>query len=217
MVNISRRLKLPAHHSFFLFGPRQTGKSTLLRLTFSADKIIYYDFLKSEEHIRLSANPHLFRQEVASRGPRIKYVIVDEIQRIPQLLNEIHHILENPSPPYFCLSGSSARKLKRSHANLLAGRAWKFQIFPLTHLELEKQFSLNKALNNGTLPSVYLAENLSSAQKTLRSYVEVYLKEEIEQEALTRNLGGFIRFLNLAAEENGNIINHSTMIGRAHV
>ena len=194
---LNRLLPLSLKHSFFLFGPRQTGKSTLLRSLLPPEKTMYYDLLKTEEYLRLSANPHLFREEVLARDKPITYVVVDEIQRIPNLLNEIHFILEGNQPPYFCLSGSSARKLKRAHANLLAGRAWTYHLFPLTHFELGERFSLDKALNWGTLPSVYLSEP-EEPRQTLRAYVETYLKEEIEQEALVRNLGGFVRFLTLA-------------------
>lgn len=208
---IDRILKLPENHSFFLFGPRQTGKSTLLAKSFIASKTICYDLLKTEEYLRLSSNPHIFREEVSARASTVTHVVIDEVQRIPDLLNEVHHLLENPRAPYFCLSGSSARKLKRSHANLLAGRAWTYHLYPLTHKELADRFSLDKALNLGTLPSVYLADSEQEAQRTLRAYVETYLKEEIEAEALTRNLGSFLRFLTLAADNNGNIINYSTI------
>ncbi len=208
---IDRILKLPEKHSFFVFGPRQTGKSTLLAQKFTASKTIYYDLLKTEEYHRLSTNPHIFREEVLARAPEVTHVVIDEVQRIPDLLNEVHHLLENPGAPYFCLSGSSARKLKRSHANLLAGRAWTCHLYPLTHKELADKFSLNKALNLGTLPSVYLADSEQEAQRTLRAYVETYLKEGIEAEALTRNFGSFLRFLTLAADNSGNIINYSTI------
>lgn len=209
---IKRTVEFPLKHSFFVFGPRQTGKSTLLRGTFPEKNTLYYDLLKSEEYLRLTARPELFREEIASRDQKITHVVVDEIQRIPALLNEIHHILENSSGgPHFCLSGSSARKLKRTHANLLAGRAWTYRLFPLTHRELGESFSLEKALNFGTLPSVYLAPGAEDARNTLRAYVETYLKEEVEAEAVTRSLGGFLRFLTLAADENGNVVNFSTI------
>jgi len=161
--------------------------------------------------LRLSANPHLFREEVMARPSDVTHIIVDEIQRIPALLNEVHHIIEKPKAPCFCLSGSSARKLKRSQANLLAGRAWTYHLYPLTHRELGGDFLLPKALNLGTLPSVYLAESSDIAQETLRAYVETYLKEEIEAEALTRSIGGFVRFLTLAGDSNGQIINYTTI------
>jgi predicted AAA+ superfamily ATPase len=212
---IKRTIRLPQKHSFFIFGPRQTGKSTLLRAAFPEGNVLYYDLLKSEEYLRLTARPGLFREEVAACDKKITHVIVDEIQRIPALLNEIHHLLENVSGeaggPHFCLSGSSARKLKRAHANLLAGRAWTYHLFPLTHRELGEKFSLEKALNLGALPSVYLAESAHDAQNTLRAYVETYLKEEVEAEAITRSLGSFLRFLTLAADENGNVVNFSTI------
>lgn len=207
---LKRSFHPPLRHSFFLFGPRQTGKSTLLKSVFSPEQTLYYDLLRTEEYLRLSENPSLFREEVLSRDQKIKYVVVDEIQRIPHLLNEIHFILEGEGAPYFCLSGSSTRKLKRAHANLLAGRAWTYHLYPLTHVELGEQFSLDKALRFGTLPSVYLSEP-EDAGRTLRSYVETYLKEEIEQEALVRNLGNFLRFLTLAGDENGNIVNYSNI------
>src|SRR3989338_1362766 len=209
---INRLLNLPKEHTFFLFGPRQTGKSTLLKANFKPEVTLFYDLLKSDEYLRLSANPSLFRQEILARSPGITHVVVDEIQRIPELLNEIHHLIEQPGAPYFCLSGSSSRKLKRSHANLLGGSAWTFHLFPLTHQEAGgTSFSMDKALNFGTLPPLYLCNTREDAQRTLKSYVETYLKEEIQAEAIVRNLGGFLRFLVLAADENGNILNYSNL------
>lgn len=208
---IKRLLELPRDHTFFLFGARQTGKSTLLHSMFNPHETLYYNLLKTEEHVRLSAQPRLFREEVSSRDRKVTHVVVDEVQRIPDLLNEVHLLLEGQEPPYFCLSGSSARKLKRAQANLLAGRAWTYHLYPLTHWELGIDFSLDRALHLGTLPSVYLAKNEEGAHRTLRAYVETYLKEEIQEEALVRNLGGFLRFLTLAADENGNILNYSNI------
>lgn len=209
---ISRTLQLPKNNSFFVFGPRQTGKSTLIKdIFFQKNSALYYNLLLSKEYLRLSANPTLLREEVMSRKPEITHVIVDEIQRIPALLDEIHALMEGPRAPYFCLSGSSARKLKRAHANLLAGRAWTYHLYPLTYRELAENFSLEKALNLGTLPPVYLNPSETGAKRTLKSYVETYLKEEIKQEALVRNIGGFLRFLRLAADENGNMLNYSNI------
>ncbi len=210
---INRSIKLPAKKSFFLFGPRQTGKSTLLKSLFSRDTTLYYDLLLSDEYGRLVARPALFRDEVLSRDKRKTHIVVDEVQRVPELLNEIHAIMESPDSPVFCLSGSSARKLKRCHANMLAGRAWTYRLHPLTHTELGNRFSLQKALAFGTLPSVYFEEDHASAVKTLKSYAETYLKEEIEMESLLRNISAFYRFLPLAAGENGNIINFSAISG----
>ena len=208
---LKRMITLPSKHSFFLLGPRQTGKSTLLKAAFKPESTLYYDLLRSEECRRFGAEPSLFREEVLARGKKITHVVVDEIQRALELLNEVHSLIESDKQLHFCLSGSSARKLKRVHVNLLAGRAWAYQLFPLTHQELGDQFLLEKALNLGTLPSVYLSETPTEAKKTLKAYVETYLKEEIEQEAMIRNLGGFLRFLPIAGEENGKIINYSNI------
>jgi len=203
-------IQLPKQHSFFLFGPRLTGKSTLLKATFSGDSVLYYDLLRRDTFTRLMTRPGTFRQEIDGRKSGVTHVIVDEIQRVPDLLNEIHSILEDKAPPYFCMSGSSARKLKRTRANLLAGRAWTYHLYPLTHTELGGKFSLEKALHLGTLPKVYLAGR-EEAEETLRAYVDTYLREEIEAEAVARNLGGFMRFLTLAGDQAGRLINYSNI------
>jgi predicted AAA+ superfamily ATPase len=216
---VHRILELPKDHSFLLLGPRQTGKSTLLKTLFAPEEALYYDLLRTSEYLRLLEKPSLFREEVLSRDKSIRYVIVDEVQKVPYLLDEIHSIMENETQrsPYFCMSGSSARKLKKSHSNLLAGRAWTYQLHPLTHRELGQSFSLKKALNLGTLPSVYLSPKEEDGKRTLKTYVETYLKEEIEQEALTRNLRGFLSFLLLAADQNGNLVNFSNIAREAGI
>lgn len=206
---IYRKLTLPKDASFFLFGPRQTGKTTLLKSIFKEDHCFWYDLLQSEVYRRFSAHPHLFREEVLARDKKITHVVIDEVQRVPDLLNEVHWLLENKNPPHFVLTGSSARKLKRGHANMLGGRALTFNLFPLTTPELADRFVLTKALSTGTLPSVYLESSGSKASDHLRAYVSAYLKEEIELEARMRNVSPFLRFLELAASENGNIVNYS--------
>ncbi|OGC09417.1 hypothetical protein A3J90_02635 [candidate division WOR-1 bacterium RIFOXYC2_FULL_37_10] len=208
---IKRQIELPCNENIFLFGPRQTGKSTLLHSTFAEETSYYYDLLKTEEFVRFTAHPEIFREEVLSRNEKITHIIVDEIQRVPTLLNEIHFLIESKNSPYFILSGSSARKLKRSKANLLAGRALSYHLHPLTVTELGEKFSLFKALQFGSLPKVYLEESDQTAKDRLRSYVETYLKEEIELEAQLRNIGTFIHFLEIAANENGNAINFSNI------
>lgn len=208
---LKRVIKLPLNHSFFLFGPRQTGKSTLLGSLFSPERTLFYNLLEYDEYKRLLTHPSIFREEVNSRKKNITHIVVDEIQRVPELLNEIHSLMEKKDSPIFIMSGSSARKLKKAHANLLAGRAWTYHLHPLTFQELGNNFILSKALRFGTLPSVYLSQEEENSIKTLKSYVDTYLKEEIEQEALVRNLPGFLRFLTLAADENGNIINYSNL------
>ncbi len=200
----------PKKQSFFLFGPRQTGKTSLLRENFPSEHTVSYNLLLSDEYMRLRANPSLLREEVLNRNQRTTHIVVDEIQRIPELLHEIHNILENPNPPFFAITGSSARKLKRSHANMLGGRAWTLKLHPLTHIELDECFNFQRALALGTLPKVCTSSDVDAAQ-LLRSYVETYLKEEIEAEALVRATGTFIRFLFQAGHESGNVLNFATI------
>ncbi len=208
---IKRLIRLPHNYSFFLFGPRQTGKSTLLKELFSAKQVLYYDLLKTEEYFRLSSHPELFREEVLTRQAAIRYVIIDEVQRVPMLLNEVHWLMEQVRAPIFILTGSSARKLKRGQANLLGGRALTMQLFPLLQAELGKLFSLQKTLEIGTLPKIYLEADRQIASRLLQSYVETYLKEEIQLEAQVRNLSPFMQFLTLAAHDNGNTINFTNI------
>ncbi|MCX6131742.1 MAG: AAA family ATPase, partial [Proteobacteria bacterium] len=207
---LPRELKLPKNNSFFLFGPRQVGKTSLVRMALGSEKQLHYDLLKSEEYFRLTARPGLLSEEIAAARANIDFVVIDEIQRVPALLDEVHRLIETPEPPIFVLTGSSARKLKRSGSNMLGGRAWNLKLFPLTHRELGEQFKLSRALSLGTLPKIYLSDD-ASAHQFLRSYVETYLKEEIEAEALVRSLGVFLRFLSLAAQESGNILNYATL------
>jgi predicted AAA+ superfamily ATPase len=183
---ITRELQLPGQHSFFLFGPRQTGKSTLIRSLYGSPGTIYYDLLRTEEYRKLSARPELLRAEITgvmSAGSRIDHVIIDEVQRVPQLLDEVHALMEEVQGISFILSGSSARKLKRSHANMLGGRAWTYHLFPLTAAEIGECFDLSRALRFGTLPGIYLDESDSNRSESLGSYVETYIREEIELEA----------------------------------
>lgn len=208
---LTRLLNIPLNHSLFLFGPRQTGKSTLLKKTVTDLPSHQIDLLKASEYIRYKANPAIFREEIDSLPDTTRHVLVDEIQRIPMLLDEIHSIIESDKPRIFLMSGSSARKLKRANANLLAGRAWTFSLFPLTHRELGGRFLLDSALAFGTLPPVYLGETDSDKIRTLRAYVDTYLQEEIQAESLVRNLGGFFRFLSLAASRNGQLVNFAAV------
>src|SRR3989339_203709 len=130
MDTIKRSIELPKDHSFFLFGPRQTGKSTLLKMLFLKENILFYNLLDKETFLRFLSHPSLLREEVHSRRKEITHVIIDEVQRIPDLLNEVHLIMESPNPPFFVLTGSSARRLKRHEANLLAGRALSYSLHP---------------------------------------------------------------------------------------
>lgn len=208
---IEREVNLPKHNSFFLFGPRQTGKTTVLRKEFGHLRCLNFDLLKSEHFTRLLVHPQLLRSDIETNRHQIDFVIIDEVQRIPNLLNEVHAVLESPNPPVFILSGSSARKLKREGANLLAGRAWTREMFPLTVHELGHQFHLLQALQFGTLPPVYLNPSPESRYEILASYVDTYLREEIEIEAKIRNLPAFVKMLCLAAEEDGQSIHYSNI------
>lgn len=210
----SRTIRLPERNSFFLFGPRLTGKSTLLRQTFGGEGVLFLDLLEPSVHQKYLAEPEALKREIEAAKGRCKRVVLDEIQRAPALLDVAHHLMESPSGRHlqFIMSGSSARKLKRSKANLLGGRAWSLELFPLTHDELRVDFSLEKALAFGTLPRIYASRG-HEVEEGLRAYVETYLTEEIKAEALTRNLGAFIRFLPMSAAESGRIVNASN-IGR---
>ncbi|MFH1024284.1 MAG: DUF4143 domain-containing protein [Planctomycetota bacterium] len=191
--------------SAFLWGPRQTGKSTLLRQRFPDARC--YDLLLSDVYERLNRQPSLLRQECEAlklTGDRQRHpVIIDEIQRIPALLHEIHWLIENRGLR-FVLCGSSARKLMRGHGNLLGGRAIRHELFPLVSPEIP-DFDLLRALNHGLLPRHYQSPH---PERLLRAYVGDYLREEIAAEALTRNVPAFGRFLEQATFSNGEILQY---------
>lgn len=215
MPTKKRILRLPQNAHFFLFGPRQVGKSTLIKDFFCPDHSVYYNLLSEKEYTRLIAKPELLVEEINGLDEKISHVIIDEIQRIPALLNEVHNLIENNDKQiYFVMSGSSARKLKRGQVNMLGGRAWMRYLYPLSYKELENDFHLGRALLFGTLPAVYLAED-EAAREILESYVETYLTEEIRAEAIVRNIGAFSRFLKLAASESGNLLNYSNIAREA--
>jgi uncharacterized protein len=211
MMKIKRELKINKSKSFFLFGPRQVGKSTFLKENFQSRDSLYFNFLLNEEYEKYLLDKSLFRKEVLASKEK-KFIILDEIQRIPELLNEVHYLLENmENPPSFILSGSSARKLKRKEANMLGGRALKYEMFPFSYSELKTDFDLENLINYGSLPQIYLEKDPELKRRLLSSYCETYLQEEIRAEALVRNIKGFISFLKIAAENNGEIINFSNI------
>ncbi|MBQ9465710.1 MAG: ATP-binding protein [Muribaculaceae bacterium] len=189
--------------SLFLWGSRQTGKSTLLKMLFP--KAIVYDLLRSDLRMSLQLHPSRLRQEceMFSDG---ELVIIDEVQMVPALLNEVHWLIENKGLR-FILSGSSARKLRRSGANLLGGRALSQTLFPLVSAEIP-DFDLNRALNHGMLPRHYLLENPAMR---LRAYIGDYLQQEIAEEAIVRRLDAFTRFLQVAALSNSEIVNYTNI------
>ncbi|HSX20311.1 MAG TPA: AAA family ATPase [Gammaproteobacteria bacterium] len=200
------QLDLPPQQSIFLWGARGTGKSTFLRQ--SCKDSIYIDLLKADEYGKLFTKPWLMREELAAENPSKlqKPIIIDEIQKIPQLLDEVHWLIENKHLG-FILSGSSARKLKHGKANLLGGRAWVYLFFPLVYKEIPN-FDLLRALNHGLLPKHYLTEN---PRKFLQAYVRVYLKEEIQAEGLVRNLPAFARFLEVASLCNTEMVDYTNI------
>ena len=189
--------------SLFLWGARQVGKSTLVKTLFP-DAIIY-DLLKSDEFERLARRPALLREELDRKAPGT-VVIVDEIQKVPPLLDEVHWLMENRGIR-FILCGSSARKLKRVGTNLLGGRALKYTLHPLVSAEIP-DFDLVRAVNNGMVPRHYLIQN---PKKRLQSYIGTYLKEEIQDEAVVRQLSSFNRFLEIAAQTDGEIVNYTSI------
>ena len=191
--------------SFFLWGARQVGKSTLVKTLFP-DAIVY-DLLKSDEFERLARRPALLREELDRRGPETT-VIVDEVQKVPPLLDEVHWLMENRGIR-FILCGSSARKLKRVGTNLLGGRALTYTLHPLVSAEIP-DFDLIRAVNNGMIPRHYMIGN---PKKRLQSYIGTYLKEEIQDEAVVRQLSSFNRFLEIAAQTDGEIVNYSNIAG----
>ena len=211
---LSRMLKLPfKKNSVFLFGPRQVGKSTLVKHLLAAENHLEIDLLKGEILLKYKANPSLLRAETdfLARKNKKGYVFIDEIQKCPELLNEVHFLIEQYGRHViFILTGSSARKLKRVSVNMLAGRAWQFFLFPFTHTELGEKFNLDDALFRGTLPPI-INDSVEDAFRTLRTYSQTYLKEEILNEALVRNIGAFSRFLDIAADQSGGIVNYSTI------
>ena len=190
------------NHSFFLLGPRGVGKSTWLYQYFSKAKWI--NLLDEALYQSYLEDISLFYQELKLLKPH-SWVIVDEIQRMPQLLNEVHRLIETKKLK-FALTGSSARKLRRSGVNLLAGRAHRYLMYPLTPKELGSDFNLNQVLRYGTIPLIFTQKDQG---KALAAYVQMYLKEEIKAEALVKNLSGFARFLPVLALYHGQVINVS--------
>jgi predicted AAA+ superfamily ATPase len=197
-----RRLSIGQDESFFLWGPRQAGKTTLLRQLFPRALVI--DLLKSDEFARYTRDPGLLRTEMAAGTD---FVIVDEIQKVPTLLDEIHWLIENRGTR-FGLCGSSARKLRRGHANLLGGRAVRYELHGLVAAEVGPAFDLVRMLNHGTLPRYYLSEN---PNRLIRSYVSDYLREEVAAEGLVRNLQTFAHFLDAAALSDTEMVNASNI------
>ena len=198
--------------SFFLFGARGTGKTTFLRSWFSGQKVLWLDLLDPAQEDRYARRPGLLSEQIEAGGAPEGWVVVDEVQKVPRLLDVVHAEIER-SGVRFALTGSSARKLKGGSTNLLAGRAFVYNLFPLTAAELGDSFDLQMALEYGTLPGHLDLEQPDDKAEFLRSYALTYLKEEVWAEHLVRNLDPFRSFLEVAAQCDGEIIN-ATKIAR---
>ncbi|HBG34065.1 MAG: hypothetical protein A2X70_05330 [Alphaproteobacteria bacterium GWC2_42_16] len=209
---IQRQLSPSKMRSFFLFGPRQTGKSTFVTSLLQPQDL-YITLLPQETFFNYVRDPSIFRQEVLAHHKKHPHFtcIVDEIQKIPSLLDEVHDLIETYGIR-FILTGSSARKLKRGAANLLAGRANTYQLYPLTYVELAQDFDLEKVLSKGSLPYLWSQElSKKDEEEFLRSYTDIYLREEIQAEGVVRNIGPFVRFIDIAANSDGELINYSNV------
>lgn len=208
---VERWLKLPAllqKKSYFLLGPRQTGKTFLIQQTLSNARV--YDLLDHSVYLALSQNPGRMAEELTSKD---RIVVIDEIQRLPELLNEVHRLIESRGVR-FLLTGSSARKLRRGGINLLGGRARTKHLHPLTYGELGAQFDLHRAVERGLLPSIYFSDD---PRADLQSYAGAYLQQEIVAEGATRNIPAFSRFLKVASFCNGTIVNFTNVANDAQV
>ena len=201
-------LELPEKQSAFLWGPRKTGKTTYLKDNFPDS--IFYDFLKTDLFLEISKNPALLREQLlAQPDRRLKFpVILDEVQKVPRVLDEVHWLIENRGLR-FILCGSSARKLKRGNVNLLGGRAWRYEIFPLVTPELE-DYDLLRICNHGLVPAHFL-QGKREYLHSLEAYVHDYLKEEVFAEGLTRKVAAFSRFFEAFGYSHGELTNYSNI------
>ena len=199
---------LLAQKSHFLLGPRQTGKTFLIRHKLENARV--YDLLDSEIYLTLSRHPRRISEEIQAND---RIVVIDEIQRLPELLNEVHRLIEARGIR-FLLTGSSARKLRRGGINLLGGRARTKYLHPLTYKELNRRFDLLKAIERGLIPSIYFSDN---PRADLQAYAGSYLQQEILAEGATRNVPAFSRFLHVAALCNATIVNFTNVANDAQV
>ncbi|MDE0152004.1 MAG: AAA family ATPase [Bdellovibrionales bacterium] len=206
---VNRLIRLSRSNSFFILGPRGVGKSTLIRNCYNLQKesFLYIDLLNPNIEDQYRLNPNVLKQQVSAHS-RLRWVVIDEVQKLPRLLDIVHELIENTSLK-FILSGSSARKLKRGGSNLLAGRAFMFYLYPFTSIELKEKFNLKKSLQWGMLPQIFKFKSNQDRKEYLKSYTLTYLREEIQIEQIVRKLTPFRKFLEIAAQMNGKIINFS--------
>ncbi len=206
MFQRSLNLPEPGTETFFLWGPRQAGKSTLLKQCYPDS--VWVDLLKADEFRRYASNPERLREELEAAGPDpSRQVVIDEIQKVPALLDEVHWLIENRGLR-FALCGSSARKVRRGAANLLGGRALRYELRGLTAGEIGEDFNLDRLLSHGYLPSIYES---GQPRHRLDAYIADYLREEVAAEGLVRHLPAFSDFLDAAALSDTNPVNHSNI------
>ncbi len=206
----SRLRKFTKTQSFFLFGARGTGKSTLLTERFDSQYCAWFDLLDSKVEDLFYHDPGQLYAIVKALPQETTHVVIDEIQKVPKLLDEVQRLIEE-TDKVFILTGSSARKLKRGGANLLAGRAFVYHLFPLSCFELKTHFDLEKAVRWGTLPKIFSLASDLDKEEYLRAYASTYLKEEIWDEQVIRKMPAFRRFLEVAAQCNGKVINYANI------
>lgn len=223
-----RTCKVPKNNSFFLFGARGTGKTSLLRDQIIGDNLLWLDLLDRRIEDRYALTPDLLYEECKAKsrllsgtgtsksdhqGKSFDWVVIDEIQKNPRLLDTVHRIIESQEffPPKFALTGSSARKLRHGGANLLAGRAFVRNLYPLTHRELGDDFELNRILAYGALPKIFSCSDDAERADFLTSYGLTYLNEEVWAEHLIQDLDPFRKFLEIAAQSNGKVVNFANI------
>lgn len=208
LVTRALRPALPKGQSAFLWGPRQTGKTTLLRQAFPDSPV--FDFLQTDLYLACLKRPALFREmTLALPAEELRRpIIVDEVQKVPEVLDEIHWLIEHRRLS-FILCGSSARKLKRGHANMLGGRAWRFELFPLVSKEVG-EVDLLRVVNQGMIPAHYLATPVA-ARRSLQAYVQDYLAQEVFAEGLVRNMPAFSRFFDAVGYSHGEMVNFANV------
>lgn len=207
---LPRLLQLPDDESFFLFGPRGVGKTTLLKTLPWFSKSLYINLLQSSEERRFARSPDELTSIVKALPKNINHIIIDEVQKIPKLLDVVHNLIETTTIK-FILTGSSARKLKHGGANLLAGRAFVYNLYPFSYLELPQPIDLNNTLSWGMLPKIFEYKTDEKKYLYLEAYANTYLKEEVWAEHFIRELDPFRRFLEVAAQSNGKIVNFSNI------
>lgn len=210
---VHRICNLPKSNSFFLFGPRGVGKTSLLHSTFSEKTTVWIDLLNDELLDRYSVRPQLLRQEIEGLETEkaVEWVVIDEVQKAPKLLNVVHQMIESKRKYRFALTGSSARRLKQKGVNLLAGRAWVKHLHPFAAKELGDRFDLQFALEWGTLPKTTLLSSADERAEFLRSYGLTYVRTEVQEEQWVKKLEPFRKFLPIAAQMNGKPLNHSSI------